>query len=114
MTERRRNPLTGEWVLVSAARLARPWGGEMTAIPARVPAWSAECHLCPRNRRAGGACNPDYEGTFVFANDYPALTDGGVARDDALFRSELTSGACRVLCYSPRHDLSLGELAREE
>jgi UDPglucose--hexose-1-phosphate uridylyltransferase len=86
----------------------------MTAIPAPEPAWSADCYLCPRNPRAGGICNPDYAGTFVFDNDYPALTGGGVARDDSLFRSELTSGACRVLCYSPRHDLSLGKLEREE
>src|SRR5436190_13643337 len=92
---RRYNPLTGEWVLVSPHRTARPWQGQTEATGgADRPAHDPGCYLCPRNTRAGGARNPDYQETFVFDNDFPALLsgDGGgataVEGADPLFRSE--------------------------
>ncbi|MGH8185452.1 MAG: galactose-1-phosphate uridylyltransferase, partial [Steroidobacteraceae bacterium] len=113
-SHRRLNPLTGDWVLVSPQRLARPWQGRVeTALPARRATYDSGCYLCPGNSRAGAARNPAYEGTFVFDNDYPALTpeprpEGDGA--DRLFVSRSEPGICRVVCFSPRHDASLADL----
>ena len=111
MSERRRNPLTDEWVIVSPGRVARPWQGEAAGADEPAPAWSAACHLCPRNRRASGSVNPDYSGTFVFDNDFPAL-DASVPATAAtpLFQSMSIEGRCRVVCYSERHDRTLAVL----
>src|SRR6185369_1785283 len=114
---RRYNPLTGEWILVSPHRTQRPWQGQTEATGDDTrPAHDPTCYLCPRSSRAGGARNPDYRGTFVFDNDFPAMLAGDadltVEIDSAnpLFQSEEVRGTCRVICYSPRHDLSLGQM----
>jgi len=116
---RRYDPLRDSWVLVSGGRGARPWRGQVERAPsADLPAYDPECPLCPGNVRAGGTRNPDYRGTFVFPNDFPALTerspaeaDTAVPARDPLFRLEPASGTARVLCFSERHDRSLGELS---
>jgi UDPglucose--hexose-1-phosphate uridylyltransferase len=120
---RRRNALTGEWVLVSPQRTQRPWQGKQESIPpSDLPAHDPRCYLCPGNTRANGEPNPDYKSTFVFTNDFPALLpegDAGIAlpetnsspRGDApFFQQETVSGISRVICYSPRHNLTLGQL----
>jgi UDPglucose--hexose-1-phosphate uridylyltransferase len=111
---RRQNPLTGEWVLVSPHRTQRPWLGQSEPpVKTVLPAYDPACTLCPGNRRAKGDLNPTYTGTFVFDNDFSAfLADApeGASRDP-LFRSESVRGACRVICFSPRHDLTLAEMA---
>lgn len=113
---RRRNALTGEWVLVSPHRMRRPWQGQVEAIPAEHrPAYDPACYLCPGNARAGGERNPDYSTTFVFDNDFAALLptplDGAhSAGQDDLLVARPESGVCRVICFSPRHDLSLPDL----
>ena len=98
---RRFNPLTGEWVLVSPQRTDRPWQGQVDA-PTRnqLSPHDPSCYLCPGNRRSGGHRNPSYTGTYVFPNDFPALIPEGNGE----------YGICRVICYSPRHDLGFGEL----
>lgn len=112
---RRLNPLTGEWVLVSPHRATRPWLGAVERAPApERPAHDPDCYLCPGSPRAAGAVNPPYEGVFVFDNDFPALLPRGDARTDppgpAWMVRRAESGACRVVCYSPRHDLGLSQL----
>ncbi|MCJ2164409.1 MULTISPECIES: UDP-glucose--hexose-1-phosphate uridylyltransferase [unclassified Pseudodesulfovibrio] len=114
---RRLNQLTGEWVLVSPHRTRRPWQGQQEE-PDRValPAYDPGCYLCPGNGRAGGAVNPDYADTFVFTNDFAALLpeppddSGKDAGADDLLVAEPETGVCRVICYSPRHDLTLARL----
>jgi len=117
---RRLNPLTGEHVLVSPQRVGRPWQGQLERPPVETrPAYDPGCYLCPGNARAGGARNPDYDATFVFTNDFAALeerpvTDGVAAAPAALLQAEPVRGTCRVLCFSPRHDLTLPEMAVED
>ena len=116
-SHRRRNALTGEWVLVSPQRSLRPWQGRHESTPSVTRATHDPlCYLCPGNVRANGAINPAYTKPYVFANDFPALSTVGDAGDQAngLLAAEPVSGECRVLCYSPRHDLSLGDLPAHE
>lgn len=114
---RRFNPLTGEWILVSPHRTQRPWQGQVETPPQDVkPPYDPNCYLCPGNKRAGDARNPAYTGTFVFENDFAALTpDTPAAAPEAgkvlpLFVARPEPGTCRVICFSPRHDLTLPEM----
>ena len=111
---RRLNPLTGEWVLVSPHRTKRPWQGQVEKVPPEErPAYDPGCYLCPGNARAGGLRNPQYETTLVFANDFAALlpdTPAGTFEHGELLRAESQSGICRVVCFSPRHDLAIAEM----
>ena len=111
---RRLNALTGEWVLVSPHRTKRPWQGQVEdPAPDDRPRHDPGCYLCPGNERAGGVANPDYDGTFVFQNDFSALlpdVPAGGMHEHELLVSESESGLCRVICFSPRHDLTLAEM----
>ena len=111
---RRFNPLTGEWVLVSPHRAKRPWLGQVEKTPSEnLLQYDPTCYLCPRNERAGGVKNPDYASTFVFNNDFAALLPDEAptpASDHPLLASVSERGLCRVVCFSPRHDLTLPEL----
>ncbi|HET9695424.1 MAG TPA: UDP-glucose--hexose-1-phosphate uridylyltransferase [Terriglobales bacterium] len=112
---RRFNPLTGEWVVVSPHRSNRPWQGQVEKrTPEETPEYDPTCYLCPGNERAGGARNPQYTSTFVFENDFAALLPDTPAetvnRDDLLIASG-EPGTCRVLCFSPRHDLTLASMS---
>ena len=114
---RRYNLLTGSWVLVSPHRTQRPWQGqEETAPPAAAAPYDPECYLCPGNWRAGGVRNPDYSGVFGFDNDFPSLLprDFTSPPGEGLLVSEAERGICRVLCFSPRHDLTLARMDRGE
>jgi UDPglucose--hexose-1-phosphate uridylyltransferase len=111
---RRLNRLTGDYVLVSPHRTARPWQGQVEEpVIDERPAYDPACYLCPGNQRAGGARTPRYTSTFVFDNDYAALlpdTPPGRLDRDGLLVAESTRGICRVICFSPRHDLTLGAM----
>jgi UDPglucose--hexose-1-phosphate uridylyltransferase len=111
---RRYNPLTREWVLVSPHRTQRPWQGQVERpAPEQRPTYDPQCYLCPGNARAGGVSNPAYASTFVFTNDFAALLpdtpDGAIDRG-GLMRAESARGTCRVVCFSPRHDLTMAEM----
>ena len=115
---RRFNPLTREWILVSPHRTQRPWQGrvEKTAA-ANVPAYDPTCYLCPGNTRAGGARNPKFTSTFVFENDYAALLADVPAFevDEAgLLVARSERGRSRVICFSPRHDLTIPRMSLAE
>ena len=113
---RRLNILTGDWILISPQRTKRPWLGKQEAAqPAGRPAYDPKCYLCPGNERAGGLHNPLYENTFVFDNDFAAILPqkGEAGGEGGLLHSQAVSGACRVICFSPRHDLSLAKMAQE-
>jgi len=110
---RRRNVLTGRWVLVSPHRARRPWQGERAdPAPRGGPSHDAGCYLCPGNTRTGGEINPDYAATLVFPNDFPALLPDTPAPDtrDDLFVSAPARGVARVICYSPDHGKTLPDL----
>lgn len=111
---RRYNPLNGQWVLVSPHRTKRPWQGQVEKTPREDrPAYDPNCYLCPGNTRAGGKQNPEYTQTFVFENDYAALLKEGPTGnvgESELLRAEAETGTCRVICFSPRHDLTLPEM----
>ena len=111
---RRYNPLKGEWVQVSPHRTRRPWQGRQETLPPdEKPQYDPKCYLCPGNTRANGEVNPQYESTFAFTNDFAALlpdTPEAPESASALLRTQSVRGTCRVICFSPRHDLTLPEM----
>ena len=114
---RRYNPLIDEWLLVSAERTRRPWGGrEEAQPPADLPDFDPSCYLCPGNTRAGGDRNPRYESTFVFTNDFAALSPDSPAAslEQGLLRAKVERGTCKVICFSPRHNLTLARMSPEQ
>lgn len=117
-SHRRRNLLTGEWVLVSPHRTKRPWQGQVEPQPAdERPAYDPNCYLCPGNQRAAGKQNSAYTSTYVFDNDFAALLPNGPRQDvssSEFFQAQAETGVCRVICFSPRHNLTLPEMTRAE
>lgn len=111
---RRFDPLQGRWLVVSPQRLERPWQGqEEEAAPEELPAHDPACYLCPGNERAAGRRNPAYDGTFVFDNDFAALLpdiEPVSVQHRGLLVARSERGVCRVLCFSPRHDLRLARM----
>lgn len=113
-THKRYNLLTGEWVLVSPHRTKRPWQGKVEE-PAKdtMPSYDPQCYLCPGNKRAGDFQNPPYRETFTFVNDFSALIPdipkGEYNKEDLLI-AHSESGICKVICFSPRHDLTLARM----
>jgi UDPglucose--hexose-1-phosphate uridylyltransferase len=117
LPHRRYNPLTGEWVLVSPQRTQRPWLGQVeTSAAEERPAHDPYCYLCPGNLRLSGKRNPSYESTYVFTNDFPALLPDTPSEGDhhPILRYHSHRGTCRVICFSPRHDITLARMAPAE
>lgn len=125
-SHRRLNILTGDWILISPHRTARPWQGKTEIISAgKKQKYNSSCYLCPGNERADGIKNPNYKSTFVFDNDFSALTNSkyltplNKKSHDILFNKNLLvskteTGICRVVCFSSRHDLTLADMKTEE
>ncbi len=116
-SHRRRNALTGQWVLVSPHRGKRPWQGRQETLKLeRLPSYDHSCYLCAGNTRVNGDVNPRYEGTFVFTNDHAALMPNVPAvpeplRSDPMFTVQAARGTSRVICYSPDHARTLPEMS---
>lgn len=115
---RRKNILTGEWILVSPHRTKRPWQGEIADDEnTSRPVYDPDCYLCPGNVRANGEVNPNYKSTFVFTNDFSALlsdTKSDIINHADLLIAKGERGICRVVNFSPRHDLTLAEMSITE
>lgn len=116
--EERWHPLREEWVIVAAHRQDRPWsGGTVTRADLALPPYVPDCYLCPGNSRVSGAVNPPYEQTFVFDNDHPCVSLEAPSATEVhseIYRSRPAQGIARVVCYSPKHNLTLAELAIDE
>src|SRR4030095_1401590 len=113
----RLNVLTGEWILVSPQRAMRPWQGMASTVVQNRPEYDPYCYLCPGNLRAGGITNPSYSGCYAFTNDFSAVledTPAGSTNINDLLVAKSQSGICRVICFSPRHDLTLAQLREDE
>src|SRR5437868_894620 len=112
--EERWHPLREEWVIVAAHRQDRPWSGNtIDTDDADLPDYVADCYLCPGNRRISGAVNPNYSKTFVFDNDHPCISPQApseVRPSPAIYKNRQATGIARVVCYSPKHNLTLAEL----
>jgi len=117
--EQRWHPLRREWVIISSHRNERPWQGERVAEAERsLPSYVPDCYLCPGNARSSGRRNERYSGVFVFDNDHPCVGPGAPsappAPPAAVYRSSAAGGSARVMCYTPRHDLTLAQLPESE
>ena len=116
--EERWHPLREEWVIVAAHRQSRPWVGATVADEqTRLPAHDPQCYLCPRNTRVSGAKNPDYTDIFVFDNDHPCVGEDAptdIASPPPPYQARRAHGAARVVCYTPRHDLTLAQMSAGE
>jgi UDPglucose--hexose-1-phosphate uridylyltransferase len=112
---RRYNPLINEWVLVSPHRSKRPWQGQNETVTSdALPEYDPTCYLCPGNVRANGMVNPNYESSFVFENDFAALKQEEIAfeenKSETFFKAKPERGISRVVCFSPKHNLTLPEM----
>ncbi|MGB7207148.1 MAG: galactose-1-phosphate uridylyltransferase [Pyrinomonadaceae bacterium] len=112
--EERWHPLREEWVVIAAHRQNRPWsGGTVAGEQIKLPQYLSDCYLCPGNTRVSGKTNPDYDQIFVFDNDHPSVDIKAPQNDEppsAIYKARPATGISRVVCYSPRHDLTLTEL----
>ncbi|CCE61499.1 hypothetical protein TPHA_0A04240 [Tetrapisispora phaffii CBS 4417] len=123
-SHRRYNPLTDSWILVSPHRAKRPWLGQQeTVSKPNAPEYDEKCYLCPGNTRATGGSNPKYEATYIFQNDYaavkldqPELKEEGDADSlrNRLFKVKSVRGNCYVICFSPKHNLTIPQMETDE
>ncbi len=117
-SHKRYNPLLDEWILVSPHRRQRPWQGQQEQLHGEaLPQFDPSCYLCPGVTRASGEQNPEYESTYIFTNDFSALLPADKAMeefDTPLFKKKAEGGICKVVCFSPRHDLTIARMETGE
>jgi len=116
--EERWHPLREEWVVIAAHRQDRPWSGEVTRSQSQsAPEYVPDCYLCPCNSRISRESNPAYEQIFVFDNDHPSVSLSAPAPlppISDIYHARPATGISRVVCYSPKHNLTLAELSKVE
>jgi UDPglucose--hexose-1-phosphate uridylyltransferase len=117
-SHRRYNPLIGGWVQVSPHRGKRPWQGQLEKAVEEIRlSYDPSCYLCPGNKRSGGFHNPDYAAPYSFVNDFSALIERQQQNgtlDEGLLLAKAERGICKVVCFSPRHDVTLPEMTIEQ
>ena len=115
---RRFNPLLNEWILVSPHRAKRPWQGQNeTPSTENSVAHDENCYLCAGNTRSNGEQNPQYDACYVFDNDFPALLEDDITFEsklNPLFQIKPEKGINRVICFSPKHNITLAEMDVKE
>jgi UDPglucose--hexose-1-phosphate uridylyltransferase len=115
---KRLNILTGEWILVSPHRTKRPWQGKVEeAAKTQRPSYDPSCYLCPGNTRSDGSINPKYTAPYAFTNDFSSLlkdTPEGDLDTKGLLQAKSEKGICRVICFSPNHDLTLPQMSKQD
>lgn len=115
--EERWHPLREEWVIIAAHRQNRPWIGQtVSGSITPPPAYLSDCYLCPGNLRVSGEHNPIYSGVYIFDNDHPCVgsnapTEPELTTPPPPYRVRPATGKARVICYSPRHDLTLAQMS---
>jgi UDPglucose--hexose-1-phosphate uridylyltransferase len=116
--EKRWHPLREEWIVYSAHRNNRPWQGADLVKPASVPSYDPGCYLCPGNKRVNGQLNPNYQEVFIFNNDHPVVglnaPEVNINSSDSLYKKEKASGIAKVICYDPRHNVTLSHMPAEK
>lgn len=104
--------------MVAAHRQNRPWsGGTVVHAEEAGPDYVPDCYLCPGNMRVSGRRNAEYASTFVFDNDLPCVSldaPRDLPEPVGIYRNRPALGLARVVCYSPRHSLTLAELEPRE
>jgi len=104
LSEVRRDPLTGEWVAIAAHRQTRTY-----KPPADL------CPLCPSAPgRPTEIPEPDYD-VVVFENRFPSFAQGVPELPPTVEGMPMVArapgrGYCEVVCFTPDHDKSFGEL----
>ena len=119
LSHRRKNVLTNEWILVSPHRLNRPWQGQSEKTQKNTrPEYDESCYLCPTNTRANGEVNPDFDDTYIFENDFSALTkeklDSNLEISNDLFQVSAATGIAKVLCFSAKHNLTMTSMEESD
>jgi len=116
--EQRWHPLRREWVVISSHRQDRPWSGETVRDSTRaLPAYDPDCYLCPGNARVSGRRNDAYDGVYVFDNDHPCVSfeaPRDLEPPPGIYRTLPAVGLSRVVCFTPRHDVTLAQLGETE
>ena len=125
MSEFRRDPVVGRWVIIAGDRSLRP--RDVSAPPPTLPAGPELCPFCPGHERftppevlafrpAGGAANGAGWTTRVVPNKFPALQVEGDLdrRGEGIYDHMHGVGAHEVIIESPDHSKELSELSAEE
>ena len=112
---RRRNPLTGDWILVSPHRTRRPWHGRREGLPVLLPRRTTRpATSVPAMPEPAGQPTPGMR-----AHLYSQMISVHCSRKPRalpmplipLLRAQGSPGECRVICFSPRHDLTLADMS---
>jgi len=116
--ERRWHPLLQEWVIIAATTSERPWSGEVIKTQQiDSPEFDPQCYLCPGVTRASGIKNPHYTKPYAFTNDFASFSFDApeVASGNSYFEKRApVHGTCRVICFSPKHNITLAEMSKDE